>query len=323
MTSDILILNNEADWLAEQLSSQFPQHNFYPFANEEDAKKSDSNVLSNCDVLIALAPHINDEFLQLLPNLRWLHALTTGVDNLLRSKTLGKEVLLTNSNGFHGPQMSELAILMMLSALRNFPEMVSNQKKNVWERWPQALMHSKTACIVGLGAIAEGLCERLNAFGMNVVGVSNGRDSVSGFSKIYKRNALCKAASVSDFMVVLVPYSEQTHHIIDDDVLEAMPKKSILINLARGGCLDEAALCEHLKMGSIGGAALDVFAQEPLPENSDLWGAPNLIITPHIGGMSDSYHEQVLPIVIENFKAWSSRADNGSSLPSLVNRGDA
>lgn len=321
MSSNIIILNSEAHWLGEQLSNQFPQHTFNTFTNEADAIKE----AVDCDVLIALAPHISEQLLTAMPKLKWLHALTTGVDNLLSSKALGSDVILTNSNGFHGPQMSELAIMLMLGSLRDFPKMVQNQKQNVWERWPQALMHNKTACIVGLGAIAEGLANRLNAFGMNVVGVSNGRNEVAGFRKIYKREAMCEAASVSDFMIVLVPYSEKTHHIIDDAVLEAMPKKSILINLARGGCLDEVALSKHLKTESIGGAALDVFAQEPLPENSNLWDAPNLIITPHIGGMSDNYHEQVLPIIVENLKAWSSNADNLSdaTLPSFINRGNS
>lgn len=321
MSNNILILNSQAHWLAEQLSSQFPQHNFVAFAKVEDAIKGGAN----CDVLIALAPQVSDELLTAMPKLKWLHALTAGVDNLLTSKAFSKDIILTNSNGFHGPQMSELAILLMLSVLRDFPKMVENQNQNTWERWPQALMHKKTACIVGLGAIAEGLCTRLNAFGMNVIGVSNGRDEVAGFSKIYKREALCEAASISDFMVVLVPYSEKTHHIIDDAVLTAMPQGSFLINLARGGCLDEAALCEHLKKASIGGAALDVFEQEPLPENSVLWNAPNLIITPHIGGMSDNYHEQVLPCVIENLSAWSSGDinKNNATLPSIVIRGEA
>lgn len=316
MSQQILILNSESAWISRQLMSDFPQYNYKAFTHLNDAIERGSE----CEVLIALAPHINDALLQSMPNLKWIHALTTGVDNLVASKALGSNVFLSNSYGFHGPQMSELAILLMLSSLRDFPQILDNQKQHKWERWPQALMHSKTACIVGVGAIAEDLAKRLVAFGMNVIGVSDGRNQVDGFDKIYPKYELNTAASVSDFIVVLVPYSAKTHHIINDDVLNAMPSNSILINLSRGGCVDEVALVNHLKKNSIRSAALDVFAQEPLSEDSALWDIQNLIITPHIGGMSDNYHRQVLPQIVKNLKAWTE--GGGIQLPGIVNRGN-
>lgn len=108
----------------------------------------------------------------------------------------------------------------------------------------------------------------------------------------------------ADFVVVVTPYSARTHDLIDDAVLRAMRPDSYLVNVARGRVVNEAALLAALHEGRIGGAALDVFEQEPLPPETPLWQAPNLIITPHVGGMSDRYAEQVLPILLHNVRAF-------------------
>lgn len=252
-------------------------------------------------MLVGLAPVLPDDLLARMPNLRWLHALTTGVDNLLGSAALPPGVVLTNSGGFHGPQMSELAILLMLSLLRRFPRMLDDQRAGRWNRWPQPLLEGRGVCILGLGAIAEALALRCNAFGMRVTGVSDGRAAVAGFARVYPRRALALAAAEADFLVVVVPYSPATHHIVDDRILSAMRPGAFLINIARGGCVDEDALLRHLAPGRLGGAGLDVFAVEPLPPDHPFRSLPHVIATPHVGGMSDSYVEQVLPVVLDRF----------------------
>lgn len=311
MNEKVLIVNREAEKFAQVLSAECPLFEFQTANSAEGAME----FAASAEILIGLAPDLKDDLLGAMPNLKWIHALTTGLDNLLASQAIGKDVVISNSSGFHGPQMSELAVLLMLSTLRNFPKILDNQKAKNWERWPQPLLQNKTACIVGLGAIAEAMAPLLNAFGMVLTGVSDGRQSVPGFSKIYKRSQLQSAAAQADFIIVLVPYSASTHHIVDETVLSAMPQRGILINLSRGGCVDEVALQKHLQAGKIQAAALDVFAREPLPEDSDIWETPGLTITPHLGGFSDTYREQVLPIVVENLNAWTKGgSDNLSNL---------
>ena len=120
--------------------------------------------------------------------------------------------------------------------------------------------------------------------------------------------ALVQAAAEADFLVVIVPYAAATHHSVNAGVLAAMRPTAHLINIARGGCVDEAALLECLDRGAIAGAALEVFATEPLPQDSAFWHDPHGMVTPHIGGMSDCYAEQVLPLLIRNLTAFATAA---------------
>ncbi|MGA0539677.1 NAD(P)-dependent oxidoreductase [Neotabrizicola sp. VNH66] len=184
--------------------------------------------------------------------------------------------------------------------------------------WPQPLLLNRTACIAGLGAISRELAIRLLPFGMRLTGVSDGRAAAPGFDRIYPRRDIAVAASEADFLIVLTPYSARTHHLVDDTVLRAMRPDAVLLNLSRGGCIDEAALLRHLTEGHLRAAALDVFAQEPLPADSPVWSAPRLIVTPHVGGRSDIYHHQVLPGIRANLTAWLQDPDG--LLPDLVMR---
>lgn len=200
--------------------------------------------------------------------------------------------------------MSELAFLSMIALSREFPRMQKNQQKHAWERWPQKLIWGKTAVLVGIGPIAEELALRCAAFGLRVIGVSDARKQAPHFETMMSRSRLKEAAALADFLIVLVPLSAQTQHMIDDGVLAAMKPTGILINLARGPVVDEQALTRSLLDGRIGGAALNVFETEPLPADSPLWDMPNVIITPRIGGMSDVYAQQVLPLVVHNLRCF-------------------
>src|SRR6185295_2573716 len=238
------------------------------------------------------------------PKLKWVQALTTGVDSLVAPGVLPPHVLLTSTRGIHGPQMSELAFLNMIALNRDFRKMQRNQAEGKWDQWNQPILEDKTIVIVGLGILAEHLAERCKLFGMNVIGVSSGRAKAPHFDEVHPRTELVKLAARADFLMLLVPYSKETHHLINRDVLAAMRPTAFLINLARGGVLDEAALIEHLQAGKIAGAALDIFSKQPLPPDNPLWRMPNVIITPNIGGRSDRFVEQTLQIVEPNLQAF-------------------
>jgi len=308
----ILIADSESAYYARELAASLPGPRYLTAPNAAEAMP----LAAEASVIVGLGPFLPSALFQAAPKLEWVHTLTTGVDNLLADTAL-KGLAITNSGGFHGPQMSELAILMMMSCARKFPRMLDNQKTATWDRWKQSLLLDKTVCIVGVGAIAQTLAGLCNAFGMRVTGVSDGRAQVPGFAAIHKRAALTTAASEADFLVVLTPYNAQTHHIIDAPVLHAMKPSAFLINISRGGCVDEAALHDALTDGTISGAALDVFATEPLPATSAFWSLPNVIVTPHIGGFADIYAQQALPIVIKHMTEW---LNGGTS--ALTNRQD-
>lgn len=291
----VLILDREAEFYARNLSELARGAEYIAAHTEAEALERGAQA----EVLIALAPLVSPELLTGLPDLVWIQALTTGVDNLMGLNGPA----LTNCNGIHGPQMSELAVLLMLASARQFPRVLGNQTAATWDRWPQPLLAGKTVCLVGVGAISEHLAKLLDAFGMQVTGVT-GRAEVDGFARTYPRAQLLAALAEADFAVVLTPYTADTHHLINAEAIAAMKPTAHLINLSRGGCVDETAVAEALDKGLIAGAALDVFAQEPLPESSPLWSQKKLIITPHLGGLSDIYHEQALPVVVANMRSY-------------------
>ncbi|WP_137130932.1 D-2-hydroxyacid dehydrogenase [Rhizobium sp. FY34] len=310
----IIVHDDAADWYCSALAD-LPGCRFVPSTAVTSASAMD------VEALIAFAPSTPASLLESLPALRWIHSLTAGVDRLMAMPALGRGVAVTTSSGIHGPQMSEMAFLLMLAAARQFPAMIANQAAAHWERWPQPLLLNKTACIVGLGAIAETLVERCRAFGMRVTGVSSGRSDMAGVDRIYPREALREAAAEADFLIVLVPYAASTHHLIDASVLASMKRSSILINLSRGGCVDEDALCKALRAGNLFAAGCDVFSQEPLPSDNPLWSLPNLIVTPHVGGWSDVYAEQTVPLLRRNLQRFLAGDIDG--LENLVSRNHA
>ena len=264
-----------------------------------------SRIGTNSEVLVALAHQVNDNLLAAMPRLRWIAALTTGTDHLQSLKNLRGDILVTSARGIHGPQMSELALLNMIALSRRVPEMLRNQNEGKWERWSQPILMNKTAVIVGVGQIGEHLAERLRAFGMHIVGVSDARLSIPGFDTVFPRARLNEAAALADFLIVLVPLTAATRHLINNEVLYAMRPTAFLINLARGDVIDEAALIRHLQAGRIAGAGLDVFAEEPPRKDNPLWSMTNVIMTPRIGGMSDRYADQVLPLMTHNLRAFA------------------
>jgi phosphoglycerate dehydrogenase-like enzyme len=252
-------------------------------------------------VLIAKAQDVSPELVAAMPRLAWIQALTTGIDPLLALK-LPPTVLVTSTRGIHGPQMAELTILLMMALARDLPRMLAHQREKRWERWGQRLLAGKTLVIVGVGAISEALAARCKPLGLKVVGITS-RRVVDHFDEIYPRPRLHEAISGADFLVLLVPYSPETHHLIDASAFNAMKPTAYLINVARGGVVDEGALIDALQTRRIAGAGLDVFVHEPLPYSSPLWTLDNVIVTPHVGGMSDIYPEQVLPLLLHNLRA--------------------
>ena len=206
--------------------------------------------------------------------LKWVNALGTGLDGIIDQPSLGPDVIVTSTRGIHGVPMSEMAFMLMLALARDFPRVVHAQDQAVYRRWTPRLLHGRTVGIVGVGLIAETLAPRCKAFGMTVVGVSRTVRAVAGFDRIDARADLIRVAGEADFLVLLIPLEADTERIVDARVIAAMKPTSYLVNLARGGVLDETALLAALKESRIAGAALDAFRQEPLPPDSPWWRAP-------------------------------------------------
>jgi len=192
--------------------------------------------------------------------------------------------------------------MAMLALSRDLPRSLRRQAEHKWDRFPVRLLRDKTAGIFGIGVIAEELAPKCKAFGMRVIGISSAPRDIAGFDKMYGRDDLEQAAREVDYLVLLTPYSPATRGIVGAKIFAAMRPTSYLVNLARGGVVDEPALIEALKQSQIAGAALDVFTQEPLPEDHPFWKMENVIITPHLGGFCDVYVNYALPVVETNLR---------------------
>ncbi len=301
MTIKVLILDVNAQHYRDRLARRFPDIAFHHTSSHHDAVALAADV----DVIVALGHHISRDMIAAAKNLRWIQALTTGTDTLTPPGVLPPHVLLTSTRGIHGPQMSEMAFLHMLALNRDIDRLRRNQAEAKWDPWSAPLLHGKIIVIVGLGVLGEHLAARCKLFGMTVLGVSGGRGAAPNFDEVHPRGALAEVAARADFLMLLVPYSPETHHLVDAMVLSRMKPTAFLINLARGGVLDEAALIEHLQAGKIAGAGLDIFQQQPLPKDNPLWHMPNVVITPNMGGRSDIFVEQTLTVVEPNLEAFA------------------
>jgi phosphoglycerate dehydrogenase-like enzyme len=300
MAVKLLVLDMNAEQYREYLSRKFPDVEIHAVHHAPEA----DNVIADVDVIAGLGHHLPREMLAAAKSLKWVQALTTGTETLTAPGVLRPDVILTSTRGIHGPQMTELAFLNMIALARDFRRMQRNQAEAIWEQRGQPILDRKTIVIVGLGLLAEHLAERCKTFGMTTVGVSDGRTQGPHFDAIVPRKKLVEAAGRADFLVLLVPYSPATHNLINRDVIAAMKPSAFLINLARGGVLDQDALIEHLQTGKIAGAGLDVFPTQPLPKDNPLWKMPNVIITPNIGGRSDRFVEQTLTVFEPNLAAY-------------------
>jgi D-2-hydroxyacid dehydrogenase (NADP+) len=293
---NLLILEQRAEEYKKALSPKFPDVVIHAAAQEAEVGK----FIEQADILMTI--RISDDLIKKASKLKWIHAITTGVDYIVNLPSLRKEVILTSTRGIHGPQVSEMAFLLMLALNRNFPEVVRNQDKGVWERWQGKLLWKKKVGILGVGVIGEEIARKCKAFGMEVFGIDIIKRKLDCVDVFYGPEDIVKVAKDVDYLVIVAPRTPETEKIVDSKVLSAMKPTAFLLNLGRGEIIDEEALIRALKSGKIAGAGLDTYLQEPLSKEHPFWGMKNVIVSPHVAGMSDIYVEQALTIFEENLR---------------------
>lgn len=301
MTPRLVVYHQHADRFQRALAAEFPGVEILAAKARDEALAQ----VPGAQVLVALDSRFDDGLVGAAPELAWIQALSSGTDVIDSLKTLDRRrVMVTTTRGIHGPQMSEITVMHMLALSRRLPNMLRNQQDHRWERWEQPLLWHKTVAILGVGAIAEDMARCFRAFGMTVLGISRTEREVEHFERIYPRSRMKQAVALADYFVVLAPHSKENDRIINAEVLAAMKPGAYLVNVSRGGVVDEQALVDALRRGAIAGAGLDVYSSEPLPEDHPLWSLENVILTPRVGGMSNVYVEQCLPLVCGNLRAF-------------------
>ena len=299
----LLVLHPHADRFKHALAQEFRGVEVLPAKSREEALAQ----AGEARAIVALDSRFDEGLIAAAPHLQWIQALSSGTEVIAGLKCLDRSrVIVTTTRGIHGPQMSEMTLMHMLALTHRLPHMLRNQQEHRWERFEQPLLWRKTVAILGVGAIAEALARCCKAFEMNVIGISRSERQVEHFDRVYPRTRIEEAVALADYLVVLAPHTRANHGIVDAGVLAAMKPDAYLVNVSRGGVIDEDALLDALRRRAIAGAGLDVFATEPLPEDHPLWSMDNVMITPRLGGMSNVYVEQALPVLRHNLAAFVS-----------------
>ncbi len=244
--------------------------------------------------------------------LKWLHSTAAGVAQLMYPELRESGILVTNPSGIFSVPMAEHTIGLMIALARNFPDCVRYQDQSRWaqqEIWdkPQHLteLNGRLLLIVGFGSIGRELARRARVFGMRVWGVTrSGKGDGSVAEKIVPATHLDEVLPEADYILIAAPETQETRRLIGAAQFARMKRTARLINIARGSLLDEAALVRVLGSGALGGAALDVTSTEPLPAESALWKAPNLLLTPHTSGVSDRLWLRQTELLVGLLERW-------------------
>ena len=272
----------------------------------------------NNEELLALLPESEVLFTGQLPqeilakcgHLRWIQSGSAGIERFLIPEIIDSALILTNSSGIHRIQMAEHTLSMMLTFARQMHLAIRAQIEGRWARyelWPGIdELYGKTCGIVGYGDVGQEVAARCRPFGMRIIACDLQFPIDTELDGRYPPEELHTLLQASDYVVLAVPATPKTEKMISSDELRIMKPTAYLINVARGTVIDEEALIRALKAGEIAGAGLDVFVQEPLPDNHPFYNMENVIVFPHLGGVTPRYWERGTDFFCQNLKRYLS-----------------
>ncbi|GIO10553.1 3-phosphoglycerate dehydrogenase [Cohnella xylanilytica] len=237
--------------------------------------------------------------------LRWVQTGSAGVDNLPLAELERLGVTVTTASGVHPVPMAETAFAMLLAFTRNLHLAVRNQTERRWERAETyGELRGRTMGVVGAGQIGSEVARLARAFGMRTLGVRRSGKAAEHIDRMESFEGLDGVLAESDVVVNILPDTPETRRLFDADRFAKMKPGALFVNIGRGASVDTDALLEALRSGRLAGSGLDVVDPEPLPEDHPLWNEDNVILTPHIGGNTDSYKERLAELFIANLRAY-------------------
>jgi len=261
------------------------------------------------------------------PNLHWIQFHWAGIDHVVDAPILRKpELVATTLSGAAASQVAEYVVMMLLNMGHHFPDLLAHQRrgewpKDRWERFSPKELRDSTVGIVGYGSIGRQIARLLHPFGARILAIK--RDVMHpedyGFAparwgdlrgdlvnRLYPPQALRSMVKECDFVVISLPLTPETQGYVNAEALAVLKPGAFLVDVSRGGILDQEALVTALKERKIAGAALDVFPEEPLPDDSPLWKVNNVILTPHISGITPQYDDRAVELFAENLSRYLS-----------------
>jgi phosphoglycerate dehydrogenase-like enzyme len=287
---------------------------FAPALHPYDVKEPIAEDLVDAEILVTWSnsPDNLKDAASRMKNLKWIQSLAAGPNDVLNAG-FDKSIVVTTGSGLHDHTVAEHALALLLCAARRIDEMKEYQLQG---KWPQHLggtqpdrpkgkftsLRGANVTVWGYGNIAKALAPSLTALGANVRGIARS-DGVRNGVEVYAEHRLTEILPETDALVMILPGSESTTHALNAERLRILPKHAWIVNVGRGTSIDENVLADTLDKGEIGGAALDVFEKEPLPEGHRFWKTPNTIISPHAAGGRPQGSEELITWNLRRFLA--------------------
>jgi phosphoglycerate dehydrogenase-like enzyme len=286
----------------EELRTRFPHITFL----HSTTRDSDIELAADADVAFAIV--LSTEAVARAPRLQWLHCSAHAVGHFPLAELAARGIIVTNSRGIQAVPIAEHVMACLLALARKLPETLRDQQARVWQPntyvgeaspW---LLAGRTIGVVGAGTLGEAIATRAKAFGMHVIGMRRNpaRATPAGFDEIVGPGDRDRLLAASDVVVLAAPLTAETHRLLDAPAIASMKRGAIVVNVARGQLIDEAALAQALDSGRLGGAVLDVFTSEPPARESPFWCMPNVIVTPHNSGFRTGHFDAVIDLFAEN-----------------------
>ncbi len=303
---DILILHAFAHELQGILELEYPQINFH---YAQDAAQTEELLKAVNPQAVFSISHQNlpPKTLRdagLYPSVKWYHVAGSGIDKMLPWTV--SNALMTNGAGVLARFLAESVLGAMLALNNNFNGYMHQQRAHQWIEHQFKPLCEQTLLIVGLGAVGERVADNAKAMGMRVIATRRSAQGYENVDQLYLDSELLEVIGQADFVSLHLPLNQHTQNSFGQQMFNAMKPSACLINTARGGIVDEAALQTALLSGGLKGASFDVFAQEPLPVDSPLWQLENLMITPHIADGIRGFEKHYLHFFSENIKRWQA-----------------
>lgn len=282
-----------------------------PAEIDAEAEATLKTILEQTEVVLC-NPVVPPDIVERAPALQWIQLSSAGIDRLAESPLASSHVTLTTASGIHAATISEWVVGGMIALAKRFPDAMRAKAESAWRPyWPE-ILEGKTVGIVGAGHIGSRVGRIAKAMGMRVIGSRRStHERMTGeeagdpdLDELVPSSDLHYLLSASDFVVIATPLTPETRGLIGESELAAMKPSAAIVNIARGAVIDEPAMIAALKEGRIAGAALDVFSQEPLPPESELWTLDNVIMTPHISGGMPDYMARVIDVFADNLRRY-------------------
>lgn len=263
--------------------------------------------IPDVEISVGWAKEFEDQLLA-TQQLKWVQSISAGVDYLPLDKFSEQDILLSNGSGIHALSISEHIIGVLLGYYRGLNEAVKKQGRN---EWAQESIHydqlaGKNLLVVGTGHIGQQLSKSIHSLGVNVYGINTTGHPADGFVETYSIKNMAKIVPEMDIVVGILPGTHETYHIFNSDIFEKMKNSAVFVNVGRGDTVHTKELITSLEEKYFAFAALDVFEEEPLPKESPLWGFDNVLITPHISGMTVNFQNKFMDIFLANLKNYVS-----------------